>query len=49
MFGDDLVSITRRSRKDIEHDVLDGVCQLAKFFGRTAFLDVNANKRHTPS
>jgi hypothetical protein len=46
VLGDDLVSISRRCSKDVEHDVLDGVSQLAELIGRTAFLNIDPDKRH---
>ena len=46
MLGDDLVSISRRCSKDVEHDVLDGVSQLAELIGRSAFLNIDPDKWH---
>src|SRR3954447_4709364 len=49
MLGDDLVSITRWSCKDIKHDVLDSVGQSAQLLRRTPFLDIDTHQRHTIS
>jgi len=46
VLGNDLVSISRWSSKDIEHDVLDGVSQSAEFLRCPAFLDINTDQRH---
>src|SRR5687767_4341205 len=46
VLGDDLISITRWSGKDIKHDALDGICQFAQFVERSTLLDINTDKRH---
>src|SRR4029450_849789 len=46
VLGDDLISITRRRRKDIEHDVLDGVSQPAHFLRRPTLKKINTNEWH---
>ena len=49
VLGDDLISIPRRRGKDVEHDLLDRVGQLAELLRRTTFLEVNTYKRHASS
>ena len=46
VLGNDLISITRRGGKDIEHDVLDSVSQSSELLRRPPFLDVNTDKWH---
>jgi hypothetical protein len=46
VLGDDLVSITGWSSKDIKHDVLDSVSQLPELIKRSAFLNIYPDKRH---
>src|SRR5215213_3290814 len=46
VLGDDLIAITGRSPKHVEHDILDSVSQPAEFLERSALLDINTDKRH---
>jgi hypothetical protein len=49
MLGNDLVAITRRSCKDIKHDVLDSVGQSEELFRRAPSLDIDTHQGHTAS
>src|SRR5215212_9451016 len=46
VLGDDLVSIARRSGKNVEHHVLDGVSQSAEFFRSSTLLDIDPDQWH---
>src|SRR5215207_7884539 len=49
VLGDDLISIARRSCKDIQHDVLDSVSQPADFLRRPTLKKINTDKWHEPT
>src|SRR5215211_3791585 len=46
VLGDDLVSIARRSGKNVEHHVLDGVSQSAEFSRGSTLLDIDPDQWH---
>jgi hypothetical protein len=46
VLGDDLVSIARRSGKNVEHHGLDGVSQSAEFLRRSTLLDIDPDQWH---